>query len=189
MIPKRLFVITIIISLVLHILFLIALTGFSGFSAAIPQKGDIFRVHLEKNPLAGGDEDSREEQASFGDEPAPPPESPPGTGQREATVDLDSTDPRYHTYLEQIRARIEFHWSYPLKSYLLKEEGTTVVKFAVTETGDLVTPHILESSGHTTLDAESIHAVASSAPLPRLPENLNLSKLHIVAAFTYRITD
>ncbi len=188
MIPKRLFVITIIISLALHI-FLIALTGLSGFSAAIPQKGDIFRVHLEKNPLAEGNEDIREEPETFGDEPSPPPESPLGTGAREATVDLDSTDPRYHTYLDQIRARIESHWSYPFKSYLLKEEGTTVVKFAVTETGDLINPHILESSGYSTLDAESIHAVASSSPLPRLPGNLNLSKLHIVAAFTYRITE
>lgn len=188
MIPKRLFIVTIVISLALHVL-LIALTGFTGFSTAMPKKGDIFRVHLEKSPQPAEDEAMGEKPAPPGDEPSPQSEPARGTGQREDTVHLDSTDPRYNTYLMQLRERIESHWSYPFTSYLMKEEGTAIVKFAITEEGGLIRPHILESSGYTSLDAESVRAVSSSAPLPRLPENLNLSRLHIIAAFTYRITE
>ncbi|MBE9546880.1 MAG: energy transducer TonB [Proteobacteria bacterium] len=109
--------------------------------------------------------------------------------EREDTVNLDSMDTRYRSYLVKLRKRINRNWSYPKGAYIRKEEGTTVVKFSITKDGFLKNICIIMSSGFKSLDMETLDVVKSSAPYAPLPKSFNLSKLNIVANFQYSLVE
>ncbi len=105
---------------------------------------------------------------------------------REATVDLNSREQRYRPYLKALREKIERTWIYPEKATALREEGTTVIRFSLAATGEVVDTAILRSSGSDLLDEASLQAVKTPHFAP-LPENFQLSRLNIVATFEYRL--
>jgi TonB family protein len=185
MIPKKLFITTIVISIAGH-LALLAMMGFTESTRYIGSSR-IFKVHLEKQP------DDLEKKTEIVKEknPVPPPEETRENTVYEAedTVDLDSTETRYHPYLVKIKSRIEIEWSYPRKASTRRENGTTVVKFSITEEGFLAGTDIISSSGYELLDAESIHAIEAAAPFPHFPDSFHLSRLNILAKFNYKLSD
>ena len=105
---------------------------------------------------------------------------------REATVDLNSREQRYRPYLRGIREQIERAWVYPEEASSRMEQGTTVVRFSLTETGDLVETAIIRSSGFPLLDEASLQAVRTPRFSP-LPESFQLSRLNVIATFEYRL--
>jgi len=140
----------------------------------------------EKKPLP------REAQVSK-TKPPPSPASPDrktqtsaGGNTREATVDINSREVRYRPYLKAVKEKIERAWTYPQKASSRKEEGTTVIRFSLAETGELVGTAIIRSSGFRLLDEASLQAVQTPRFAP-LPENFQLSRLNVVASFEYRL--
>ena len=109
--------------------------------------------------------------------------------EREDTVNLNTMDTRYRSYLEKLRENIRRNWSYPRQAYTHKEEGITVVKFSITKDGSLKDLCVITSSSFKSLDMEALRVVESSAPYAPLPESFNLSKLNIVANFQYRLVE
>jgi len=105
---------------------------------------------------------------------------------REATVDLNSREQRYRPYLKAVREKIERAWIYPEEASALKEQGTTVIRFSLADTGELVDTAIIRSSGFPLLDEASLQAVRTPRFSP-LPENFQLSRLNVIATFEYRL--
>lgn len=173
MITKKLFIITIIFSLVGHIAVL-GLTGMLDIGRSV-DNDTIFTVHLERMT------------EKTGSPPASPPEETFDTRKTkdEDTVDLDSLDSPYHQYLIKVKKKIRNRWSYPARAYKLKEEGTAVVRFSIQGDGKLADSRIIIPSGHVSLDSESFNAIKSSSPFEPLPQKFKLTQLHIVARFQY----
>ena len=182
MIPKKIFVIAIILSLAVHIVFL-AFSGFLGGYSRTDEE-DVFTVSLEKHLNKTGQMHNNEKKSS--------PDSPKNAGQSTGnsavdTIDLDSTDTKYYPYLVQIKEKIDERWSYPEDAFIRGERGTTVIEFSIIEKGSLANSRVIASSGHELLDTESLYAIRSSAPFAPFPVEFGLAKLNIVAKFRYTL--
>ena len=112
-----------------------------------------------------------------------------GDGWREDTVDLGSNDVKYAAYLVRIKRRILQIWEYPQKAYEKNEEGVVVVKMSIDAGGKLAETNLMSSSGSTLLDEGALSIVKASAPFEPLPDSYNLSRLHIVASFRYKLVE
>ena len=180
MVTKKLFIITILISLIGHITVL-GLTGLMDIGSSLDNY-TLFTIDLgEKSDLAERTIKAKELS------PAASSEDTVDVSEikDEDTVNLDSSDSRYRQYLMKVKKEIRSRWSYPEKAYELKEEGTAVVRFSIKEDGKLADSRIIISSGHESLDIESFQVVKSAAPFAPLPKKFNLTKLNIVARFQY----
>ena len=121
-------------------------------------------------------------------------EAPAGAGEKanrttseEQTVNPESPDRRYRSYLLKVRQRIESRWSYPEAALKKGEQGIATVKFTIENRGVLSGQAVLTSSGSSVLDKHSLAVVRAAAPYDRLPPELSLARLHIVASFHYRL--
>ncbi|HOU49867.1 MAG TPA: energy transducer TonB [Smithella sp.] len=110
-------------------------------------------------------------------------------GWREDTVDLGTLDVKYVPYLTKVKNRILRIWVYPQKAYENIEEGNVVVKMSIDANGTLAGVTLLSSSGSQNLDQGALRVVQDAAPYEPLPANYDLSRLHIIASFNYKITD
>jgi len=110
-------------------------------------------------------------------------------GWREETIDLSSADIKYVSYLMKIKQKILGIWQYPQKAFANNEEGNVVVRISIDADGSLVGATLLSSSGSVDLDDSALAVVQQAAPYNPLPENYNLSRLHIIASFNYKIMD
>jgi protein TonB len=90
-------------------------------------------------------------------------------------------------YLIRLRKQIEGQWEYPPEAYAKKQTGTAVLQFSIASNGNLLNALILSSSGFEDLDSGALSVVEAAAPYAPLPENFNLSRLHIIARFQYDI--
>jgi TonB family protein len=113
---------------------------------------------------------------------------------REDTIYLDSKDVKYVTYLANIKKKLSQTWNnpdwkYPPNSYKKNEEGTVVVKISIDADGRLSRASIISSSGYADLDNDALNVAQVTAPFAPLPEYYNLSRLHILASFYYKMTD
>lgn len=108
---------------------------------------------------------------------------------REDTVNLGTSDLKYVAYLARIKARILKVWTYPPKAIEKNEEGDVVIKISIDADGRLAGVILISSSGSTELDAGALSVVRNAAPYDPLPEMYNLSRLHIVASFDYKMMD
>ena len=110
-------------------------------------------------------------------------------GWREDTIDLGSTDIKYVSYLAKVKNDILVIWKYPQKSYEKNEEGIVVVKMSINADGSLAGVALMTSSGYEELDNGAVEVVRQAAPYGPLPDIYNLSRLHIVASFHYKIME
>jgi len=170
----------ILLSLAGHMTVLSA-AGFIGLYSGPPE--DIFQVEL----TARASEDQQSKKAL----PRDPQKTPGFSGleryRGEDTVDLGSSSRKYMDYLNRLRKQIEGQWEYPPEAYAKKQTGTAVLQFSIARDGSLLNSLILSSSGFEDLDSGALAVVKTAAPYAPLPENFNLSKLHIVARFQYDI--
>jgi protein TonB len=144
----------------------------------------------------------------------PPPSQPPGRGTPDTLtalrrgaggaggsgdgragiegepIPLDSTDPRYSDYLEQVRRRIKEKWGYPCE----KNEQTQVceyrstqliIDFGIAKSGELVFVTLTRTSGHAIYDDYALNAVKLASPFPPIPHSFSKKGVPIQASFHY----
>ena len=184
MIPKKIFLTAITLSLAVHIVFL-ALSGFLG-DYDCTDKEDVFTVSLGQR-LNRTDEMRDNEKKAACDLL-----KNGGQSTRNSAVDtiyLDSTDTKDYPYLLRVKENIDRKWSYPDNAFARGEGGTTVVEFSIVERGILTDSRVIVSSGHELLDTESLRAIRSAAPFAPFPTEFGLAKLNIVAKFRYTLGD
>jgi len=180
MTPHRMMTLFVLLSLAGHLTVLSA-AGFIGRYAGAPE--EVFQVELTSQ--TPGDPQSKK---------TIPKDSPKTTGfsgleryRGEDTVELGRSGRKYVDYLNRLRKQIEERWEYPPEAYAKKQTGTAVLRFSITSSGDLLGSDILCSSGFEDLDSGALAVVKAAAPYAPLPENFNISRLHVIARFQYDI--
>jgi TonB family protein len=142
-----------------------------------------YRVELIRPPVDSLDLETSGADLAARDTPQEPlkPES-------EETISLDTQDTRYSSYAGVIKSLLERHWVYPAEARENLLEGRLKVVFSLERDGRLADLKILEGSGYDILDGAALAAIRRSAPFPPFPGAVTVTKLHIRAAFDYRLT-
>lgn len=112
---------------------------------------------------------------------------PVPAGDREETVDIGSSDVKYAAYLSGVKQKIMHIWKYPEAAYKKDEEGVVVVKMSIDANGVLSQVILMNSSGFIHLDSATLDVVRAAVPFQPLPRQYDLSCLHIIASFNYRM--
>ncbi len=117
-----------------------------------------------------------------------------GSGEGRAGIEgepipLDSTDPRYSDYLDQVRRRIKAKWGYPCEKNPVTKEceyKTTdlMIEFGIAKDGNLMFVTVVRSSGHPIYDDYALNAIRL-AGFPPIPDSFSKSGRVIVAQFNY----
>lgn len=179
---KKFLILSVVISLIGHAL-LISATGLVEIRPGSQRKESAITVDLREA-------ENREESAKDNNvqtiPSSPPAKSAVGNDFPEKTVALDSRDEKYAPYLKKIKIKIENIWSYPRQAFEREKEGISTVRFSIDQSGKLVASRIIKSSGYDLLDREAVSAIRSAAPYEHFPQDINLSRLHIIASFQYR---
>ena len=105
-------------------------------------------------------------------------------------IPLDSTDPRYSDYLDQVRRRIKEKWGYPCE----KNEQTKVceyrstqllIDFGIYKNGELAFVTLVRTSGHPIYDDYALNAIRLAAPFPPIPDSFSKTGVPIKVSFHY----
>ncbi|MCE5284001.1 MAG: energy transducer TonB [Deltaproteobacteria bacterium] len=117
----------------------------------------------------------------------PPARSAGGGVVREDSVALQNPGGPYDAYLLPIRRKIERLWRYPPEALARGQEGVALIRFTIDANGTLSGYHVVTTSGSVLLDEGALAVVRAAAPYDPIPANLRLSRLHVTAAFEYRM--
>jgi len=112
---------------------------------------------------------------------APPPADNTGS------IPLDTTDPKYATFFNQIRSQIKNKWIYPYEASSKGIEGETVIDFVIAKNGEVQSIELRKSSGVDVLDDYAMRAVRLASPFPSVPDAISKSGLPINGIFRYHI--
>jgi TonB family protein len=118
-----------------------------------------------------------------------------GSGQGRAGIEgepipLDSANPKYVDYLDQVRRRIKEKWGYPCE----KNEVTRVceyrstqliLEFGIAKNGELRFVTLRRTSGHQIYDDYALNAVKLASPFPPIPDSFSMTGVPIHATFSY----
>jgi TonB family protein len=104
-------------------------------------------------------------------------------------IPLDSTDPRYSDYLDQVRRRIKDKWGYPcVKNSLTREceykTAQLIIEFGIAKNGTVPFIHVVRSSGYPIYDDYAVNAV-KLAQFPPIPDTFSKTGVPILATFSY----
>ena len=160
----------IIISLIVHILFLVTLKS-SVIQKDISQIGEqgmqiqMVVIKDQENDMQDDDSVSNaekkiikqqemEEQAIF-----------------DNRLQGDKTNKIYQSYYGVVRSMLDSNKKYPLLSLQRRQEGTPIVEFTILKNGEITNLKV-NTSGYRLLDREAQKIVLKSAPFPPIPKSL-----------------
>ena len=104
-------------------------------------------------------------------------------------IPLDSADPRYSDYLDQVRRRIKDKWGYPC----VKNDSTRqceyktaklIIEFGIAKNGKVPFITVVRSSGYPIYDDYAVNAV-KLADFPPIPDTFSKTGVPILATFSY----
>ncbi len=183
---KKIFLWPIIISIIGHVV-LITVSSMVDLRDHV-KAAELFTVQLTQPEPAA--EPKKEEKPAQEKKPQRTEETKPlpAVG-REDTVDIGSSDVKYAAYLSGVKKKIMRLWQYPNGAYENSEEGEVVVKISIDANGSLAQTALMTSSGSIHLDSGTLGVIQAAAPFQPLPQQYDLSRLHIIASFRYRMKD
>lgn len=82
-------------------------------------------------------------------------------------------------YLRRLQAWLERHKAYPGRARRMRQQGTTLLRFAIDGEGRVLDHTVVESSGHPALDKAAARMLARARPLPRPPAGLVRTRLEL----------
>jgi len=102
-------------------------------------------------------------------------------------IPLDTKDPKFSDYFEQLRRAIQQKWLYPREAADKNIGGQLVLEFGIAKDGQLRFIELRQSSGVAVLDDYAMNAVKLASPFPRIPDAMSRSGIPVVAVFHYII--
>jgi protein TonB len=103
------------------------------------------------------------------------------------TVWMDSQQDLLISFMRRFRTNIYNVWNYPSAAAQRGHQGTCLVRITVDRQGNIADVELLESSGHRSLDEETIRAIRKGATYGPLPRAYPNEDLKIMAFFQYRL--
>jgi periplasmic protein TonB len=120
--------------------------------------------------------------------PEPPKPEPPAEERQATAPPQAKTPPQSVTRWQSLlAAHIEHFKRYPIESRSRGEQGTAKVAFTIDHEGHLLRSHIVQSSGSTALDQETLAMLARAQPMPRPPDQLSDAELTFVVPVRFNI--
>ena len=102
-----------------------------------------------------------------------------------AQVDLDGIRV---AYIGEVNALFQRERMYPRAAKRAGLEGRVVVEVVIDASGDIVGTRVLQSSGHSILDAAAVESVKDVSELPAPPKALGWKSRSMRIPFVYRLT-
>lgn len=102
-------------------------------------------------------------------------------------IPLDTPDPRYQDYFNQIRERIKSKWIYPYEASSRGIGGELSIEFGIAKSGELQFIERRRSSGVELLDDYAMRAVQLASPFPPVPDAISKTGLPIHGIFRYQL--
>lgn len=102
-------------------------------------------------------------------------------------VPLDTPDPRYQDYFNEVRERIRRNWGYPREAAERDIEGQLLIEFHISKEGRLAFIELRNSSGTQILDEYALTAVRLAQPFPPVPDTIAKNAVAINGVFRYQI--
>lgn len=106
---------------------------------------------------------------------------------KEAVVDLNTTQYKYTSYFVKLREKIYQVWKYPDESRFNRESGNLRIVFTIRSDGQLEDVRLLSSSGYQRLDNEVLRTIKVASPFYPFPQSWEEERLKIPATFDYRL--
>lgn len=100
-------------------------------------------------------------------------------------IPLNTSDPKYRTYLKDVQQIIDANWKYPELALQYGLQGTVLIEFVIMENGRVEGLKLIRSSGFRLLDQEVLRAIMASSPFGRLPPWFESKELWVSATMEY----
>ncbi len=101
-------------------------------------------------------------------------------------LSFNTVDFEFAPYLLELKRRIEAHWWPPIASYGSGYKGASVIRFGVSQSGELDLLEVVTGADHESLDIAASNAVRYGAPFPPLPDDFPENRWVITCTFHYR---
>ena len=102
-------------------------------------------------------------------------------------IPLDTPEPKFQDYFNQVRDRIKSKWIYPYEASSRGIEGELQIEFGIAKSGELQFIDKRRSSGVEILDDYAMRAVQLASPFPPVPDAISKGGLPINGSFRYHI--
>jgi len=102
-------------------------------------------------------------------------------------IPLDTPEPKFQDYFNQVRERIKSKWIYPYEASSRGIEGELQIEFGIAKSGELQFIEKRRSSSIEILDDYAMRAVQLASPFPPVPDALSKGGLPINGIFRYHI--
>ncbi len=120
--------------------------------------------------------------------PEPPKLEPPQVEQQATAPPAAKAPPKSVARWESaLAAHIEQFKRYPATARARGDQGVAKVAFTIDHDGRLLTSRIVQSSGSTALDAETLAMLARAQPMPAPPDGVSDSELSFVVPVRFNI--
>jgi protein TonB len=120
--------------------------------------------------------------------PEPPKPEPPAEEKQATAPQQAKTRPRSVTRWQSLlAAHIEHFKRYPAEARSRGDQGIAKVAFTIDHEGHLLRSRIVQSSGSTALDQETLAILARAQPMPRPPDQLSDTELTFVVPIRFNI--
>jgi len=100
-------------------------------------------------------------------------------------IPLDTPDPMYQDYFNEIRKRIQRHFVYPFEAASRNIGGQVLIDFGIAKSGQLQFIEQRRSSGVEVLDGNAIRAIELASPFPPVPDAISKTGIPIFGTFIY----
>lgn len=115
-------------------------------------------------------------------QPSPPEKTLP----KASDVLLDKDElADYQHYVRRIRARIEEHWRTQPDVQPVMGNRVTTIRFVIDRSGKLLENALKISSGSAALDLIALKTIEKAAPFEKIPLDLGLPRLEVIASFIH----
>ncbi len=179
-----------IISAWIHILAFAFLRYLPPFPTAIKNPPSVMEVEIDMSSFKRSPPEELQKKADKVRDNHVPPASRSHVSEVESpvndTLSLESKEPEYLSYRQQIKKRIENHWIFPDEAVKKNLSGRLVAVLTLRNDGKLLDASLDTSSGHKLLDREALRAMHRAAPYPPFPDYIKLKRFSIRVIFNYR---
>ncbi|MFW2372878.1 MAG: energy transducer TonB [Gammaproteobacteria bacterium] len=99
-----------------------------------------------------------------------------GSGNSTAGGGMVGTSP---SYIVTLQSWLERHKQYPRRARARQQQGTVLLYFVVSRTGQVINYKIQQSSGYAMLDDEVLAMIQRAQPLPAFPESIPVNQMQL----------
>ena len=110
------------------------------------------------------------------------------SSERGKTLQLNTAELKYRSYLLNMKTRIELYWEYHLLAVKNAWQGNLQINFKINEDGSVDEIKTTNSSGYTVRDDSRRTALRLAAPFPPFPEDFDITEIKINGRFEYKLT-